>query len=65
MAFFNSFAPIEVSAFLCLRFSLLTLSGNESESTIPLRKFKYLGIKSSNSSLIKTLRTKSFSSDFF
>jgi hypothetical protein len=40
--------------------SLETLIGKSSESITPLIKLRYLGISSSNSSLIKTLLTYNF-----
>merc|ERR1719217_1884064 len=53
----TSFLPITFKTLCCCRVSRETLRGKSSESTTPRRKFKYRGTKSSNSSVISTLRT--------
>ena len=49
----------------CCNASLDTFKGKSSESTTPLMKFKYLGIKSSNCSLTNTLLTYNFKDELF
>merc|ERR1719313_1804817 len=53
----TSFLPITLSTLCCCKVSRDTLRGKSSLSTTPRRKFKYLGTKSSNSSVISTFRT--------
>merc|ERR1719439_218655 len=53
----TSFLPITFKTLCCWSVSRETLSGRSSESTTPRRKFKYRGTKSSNSSVMSTLRT--------
>jgi len=60
IAFLTSFLLITFNIFNYWSYSRLTFNGKLSESTTPLMKFKYLGIKSSNSSWISTRRTYSF-----
>merc|ERR1719375_1232697 len=53
----TSFLPMTFRTLCCCKVSRDTLRGKSSESTTPRRKFKYRGTKSSNSSVISTLRT--------
>merc|ERR1719460_491082 len=57
----TSFLPMTLRTLCCWSVSRETLRGRSSESTTPRRKFKYLGTRSSNSSVIKTLRTYNLS----
>jgi hypothetical protein len=50
---------------LCYKNSLEILSGKSSESTIPLTKLIYSGIRSSQSSIMKTLLTYNLMLFFF
>merc|ERR1711968_370596 len=57
----TSFLPITFKTLCCCKVSRDTLRGRSSESTTPRRKFRYRGTKSSNSSVISTLRTYNLS----
>ena len=62
-AFLTSFLLITFIIFICYNCSLETFKGKSSESTTPLIKLRYLGISSSNSSVINTLLTYSFKAE--
>jgi len=57
MAFLTIFLLITLISFIYWSCSRDTLSGKSSESTTPVMKLRYFGIRSSNSSEISTRRT--------
>lgn len=59
------FFLITFKILLCYKNSLEMLRGKSSESTIPLTKLMYSGIKSSQSSMMKTLLTYNLMLFFF
>lgn len=55
--FLTKFFRMTFRILFCWRVSREMLSGRSSESTIPLIKFRYSGMRSSQSSMMKTRRT--------